>query len=446
MSEDVTDREKELLEKVPVLAPPAGFAARVMAMKSRRVFRTRVMIGAAAVLVIGLFASAPRSRAFDGQLIAQEERSSLQIGVRGVAVAEGGSALVWAVAANGAAAVQQSSGNVFYRVEPGGAFVVSTSAGEVRVTGTCFRVEVSDVKTSSIASAAGGALVATLMTVTVYEGRVMASAPGQPAMALAAGEAATIDGKTVAKRAPFALPAPSLAARTLAERAPVKPRAALPENLDPAALYAAHAELAKEADALRAQVDTLNSELKKAKKKEEPTLLEISPEELQEMASQCRLRWDTISLDHPSMPVAAAEKAELSEEERAAIDKKMAAHQKLIVDQIRALYVETTGDPNAGSMAAEAMQVEIVDKAPPGEVKRTFQRLARERAGLPVPPLAPGQAELPVTRLYRALTTSGDMLEASIAEELGPETAHRARKAREGWGSQHGSSYGCPSE
>ena len=50
---------------------------------------------------------------------------------------------------------------MFYRVDPGGPFTVTTPAGEVHVTGTCFRVEVLPMKPSKqgLLGAAGSVLV-----------------------------------------------------------------------------------------------------------------------------------------------------------------------------------------------------------------------------------------------------------------------------------------------
>src|SRR5262249_53158704 len=77
-------------------------------------------------------------------------------------------------------------GNVFYRVERGGPFVVATAAGSVTVLGTCFRVEVQEMKKTWIAGATGAAVSAALL-VTVYEGRVLL-AKSHGSLELGAGE------------------------------------------------------------------------------------------------------------------------------------------------------------------------------------------------------------------------------------------------------------------
>jgi hypothetical protein len=440
MSDELTPEEKRLLDLVPVALPPSGFAAKVMVEERRRATRRRLLAAAAAVLLIG-GAALLWPRGYSGELAASSSRTSVTLGDRGVAVAEAGAALSWTVKPDGSAAISQSAGNVFYRVEPGGAFVVSTSAGEVTVTGTCFRVEVSDVKT--LLSGAIGAVAAAIMTVTVYEGRVLAAGGGAE-VALAAGESTIIDPAR-----PIAPPVPPQVAAPIGGRAPaatLAPRAPLPSNLSTDALYEAHAAVAREAEALRAEVDRLKKDLdSKSEKEPKNKFYEPSPTDLVELAQKCRLQWDTVSLSStpPGFPVKHAEKLGLSEEERAAVEARVNAHQKALVDQIRALYVEVTGDTTGGSLAATAMLNEIEDKTTEQEHQRVFQQLSRERAGLAAPPPV-GQPESPYTRLYRALTGAGNSLEASIAEELGPETARRVRDLNDGWGNKHGSSYGCP--
>jgi hypothetical protein len=78
--------------------------------------------------------------------------------------------------------VEQASGDVFWRVEPGERFVVRTPAGEVTVKGTCFRVRVLSV----------GAAAAAALAVAVYEGKVGVSRAGVQ-VDLVAGESATLD-------------------------------------------------------------------------------------------------------------------------------------------------------------------------------------------------------------------------------------------------------------
>src|SRR5207249_4282357 len=99
------------------------------------------------------------------------------------------------------------AGDVFYRVDPGGPFTVTTPAGEVHVTGTCFRVEVLPMMPSKqgLIGAASGAVLATIAVVTVYEGKVLVASPaGQ--RPVAAGERATLAPASSPSPAPSSSP------------------------------------------------------------------------------------------------------------------------------------------------------------------------------------------------------------------------------------------------
>lgn len=203
---DSADREDGLVERETLLAyeapaPPADMADRVLAglrtdgaARPRRWRRMRPWIAVAAS--VGVAAAAvllwPRGpdRESRGERLAAS-RESIAIGARAVAVAEAGSQLAWTVV-DGAATVEQRSGDVFYRVTPGQPFVVALPGARVRVLGTCFRVEVSDMSEMSsrkkrlVAGTAGAALSAAVL-VTVYEGSVrLENAHGQ--VELAPGE------------------------------------------------------------------------------------------------------------------------------------------------------------------------------------------------------------------------------------------------------------------
>src|SRR5262249_4079449 len=144
------------------------------------------LVATAAVIALALRAS-PVAPSTGERITAARE--TLPLGGRGLAVAEPGSALGWRVDA-GAARIEPSAGDVGYRAEKGGPFVVRTPAGEVRVRGTCFRVEVDPMKKGFLQMGAGAAM-ATAVLVTVYEGKViLANEKGQTA--LAAGQQARV--------------------------------------------------------------------------------------------------------------------------------------------------------------------------------------------------------------------------------------------------------------
>src|SRR5262249_49081798 len=110
--------------------------------------------------------------------------------------------------------------------------------------------------------------------------------------------------------------------------------------------------------------------------------------------------------------------------------------------QIRAIYVEVTGNGAAAEeLSMTSMINEINDKAADtGAAKR---QLSAERAGLaPVPPSLSGRP--PTERMLRALASSGDEAEHAIAAAIGPDRAQALRAASNGWGSTWSLS-GCSS-
>jgi hypothetical protein len=126
----------------------------------------------------------------DGGWIAAE-RSTVDIGARAAAAMEPGADLKWSVRKE-RVRVQQRRGSVFYRVNKGGPFQVTTPDGDVEVTGTCFRIT---------HAARRGPAATTL--VSVLEGSVnVRTAAGM--LSLKAGETARL----ARDRAPEPLPLP----------------------------------------------------------------------------------------------------------------------------------------------------------------------------------------------------------------------------------------------
>ena len=195
---------RELLDTWNAAEPPPGFAARVVAARTtgtgsgRRTAAVAALSAAAAVLaVVGVqhwpaAASAGRWSGAAGE--------TLRLGKRATVTASAGAVLGWTVEGSGAARVHHESGRAFYRVEHGGEFVVETPAGTVSVLGTCFELDVqgetmrdgSKAGKVAVLGAAGGALVAATVVVSVYEGRV--------ALANSAGETQVAAGATAVAR------------------------------------------------------------------------------------------------------------------------------------------------------------------------------------------------------------------------------------------------------
>ncbi len=169
---------------------PPGRVVDAQRTGSRRARGVVVALFATCAAAAGWIALAHRAPSH-GLAVAEGARREVPLGGRAVAVLEPGAALSWR-----GAEVQQSKGNVFYRVEKGDGFRVHTAAGDVEVEGTCFRVDLSERESSAAMQArdwkvgAVGALAAASMVVAVYEGRVAVS-HAQERVLLRAGESAT---------------------------------------------------------------------------------------------------------------------------------------------------------------------------------------------------------------------------------------------------------------
>lgn len=364
-----------------------------------------------------------------------KERESIALGGRGIAVAEAGAALGWRRTGD-SARVEQEAGDVFYRVDPGGPFTVTTAAGEVRVTGTCFRVEVISMKPSKQGwiGAAAGAALATAVVVTVYEGKVVVASPSGSAQ-VRAGERATLAPDVPPALATSATPSPSVA---LAELPPAPPNATREELLArDEAMRQQVASLAQRLRQLQTVASAAPSEEPKARtfdSKESWT--DVPAETLLEFARECRVQIDFPPMNAGPFKLSPklAEQLELSSDEVAAANQTFAELHASWLRRLRALYVETTGD-NAGaeSLSMQALSEELREKAAgEGEAEALQKRIAEERAGLlPVPTDLTRTS--PYERYFRSFANLGDEAEALIAGKLGKEKAHALRASDGGW-------------
>jgi hypothetical protein len=457
----LSDAERRALDAWQVPGAPDGFTERVLlraAAEGRR--RTR-LVALAAVLLVALSGAAwwlTRGERVTGQALAQG-REQHALAERGVAVLEPGAELAWSVEADGRATLVQAAGEVFYRVEPGGEFVVRVPAGEVRVRGTCFGVEVpmsKDKVVSALGGAALGAAVATFVVVTVYEGKVEVARGGE-VRSVEPGERAVL-GDTLRVEPRRERGAGSAAAEARAEGRPEAPhRAAVGTRMEPAPAApgdepAAIAAVRRENERLRRQLQRLEAKAAEADMlRDAHKSYDLSQAELDRMAERCELRWDTIPYrlgEPPRVPGDDAEAFDLSPAQVEAVNALLADENTRLIEAIRAAYGEVMGEELEAirSVAPEALMSELQDKTPIEERRRIFQTLARERAAGIAPDVSPQalQGMPPVERLLRIVTSSGDRLEAGLAEQLGGEMAREMRDAHKGFGNVHRSSYGCP--
>lgn len=423
------------------LSPPPGFAQSVLAAHAAAATavapgRTRarvvvmaglVLIGAAAALS---FAVGSEVR---GATVAAQ-RTTVAIGGRATAVAEPGSALSFVVGRRGDAEVRQGAGEVFYRVERGGAFVVHTPVARVEVTGTCFRVEVLPmVKRAHVIGAVVGAAATAAVLVTVYEGKVRL-ANGSGAVVLGAGESGSASSGS-----------PTVVAASNAERqrrSPASPVTDAEGGEELRARYHAQTQALAEARRRLAEVEDKAN----AKAGDDKLWFHPSKEELVRRARDCTLRWDMPAvLWHRQLPARLARSYTDSEEERSIIAETRERLADRVGATVRRLYVETTGDERSSHMLSlSAMTEEIRQKGLEGEEQRVYQRLSAERAGLAAPPGDATNQGSPYERLMRLLTTAGDDYERDLANQLGPARARALREKHNGWENKSGNSPGCP--
>lgn len=434
-----------LLREAPsVVVPPAGFADRVLAAQAAepvRVTPVRFRIGilaalAASVAVLAIGSTMWRGRVRTGSVQART-RESIELAGRGIAVVEAGAELRYRIA-SGAAELDQLAGRAFYRVERGGPFRVHTAAGTVEVHGTCFTVEVQQMKprAQGLVGASVGAALATAVMVTVHEGRVsLANEHGQ--VSLVAGEQA----RAMMDRSPSVIAATNVPAATGADR---ELTALDHESLVRRAM-AQQAELAN----LRTRMHELESRSTGASdgtRTDAKPFLHPAVEELSQLAKDCKLRWDEPRVDIQPQTIEPERAVEmgLTEEERLAMNRVNAEVNAKTLSELRALYVELTNDPaSAEQLAPGSLIEEIQEKSPRPEIQATYQKLARERAGFQAPP-ADTRGTSPIERLMRLRTSLGDRYEQALGAAIGPDLARRLREERDGWGSHSTSSYGCP--
>jgi hypothetical protein len=399
--------------------------------------------GGAAIVAVELRPTpAPAPRSEVGTQVApvrlHSVRESLVLGRRGVAVAEAGAALGWRLDER-STSVEQTAGDVFYRVEPGRPFAVSTAVGEVRVTGTCFRVEVIKMQPikQGMLGAALGAAFATAVVVTVYEGNVVV-----------AGNTGSVEVRA-GEQARLALGQPLVAS------AKVDASMASPE-LPPLAANASREELLVRDRVLREQVATLSERIRgfeaagvarpPGPTDQRPSSFDPSHEQLLAFVKECR-----VQLDYP--PVMEGEPFQLGPKVAAAVG--LSGAEVTIANQalaelrddwgrrMRGLYVEATGDTQgAESLSVQAIAQELQDKASADEPNELRRRIAEERAGLVPAPRDLSKASA-FERYFRALANLGDDTEHLLAAKLGDEKAHALRSEGGGWPMQMNMG-GCP--
>jgi hypothetical protein len=422
---------REALRRTPEEPVPPDFAERVMGARRHeppaRRTRPSLWLGAIAVAAAAAIVVAASRPPADADHVATA-RQSISLG-RAVAVMEAGSALELR-----AGRWSQRAGNVFYRVDHGGAFTLVTPAGEVVVLGTCFRVEVDPMRLvgqTKVGFVAGAAL-ATAVVVTVYEGRVRL-ANGQGQRELEAGE----QGSFAAGQAPRLVAA--------SEPAVARP-AAHPPALVPPAAPAEIERLRATVAAQEKQLADLQQDLQR--KGGGKPWVDVPHDELVARASRCELRWEQPEINgYEVKPLDEkngwARTAGLSDTERDAYNEALKELQASVAGQLRPLFVEMTGDAAmAEKLPIGGLMGLMMEKAPDSARIAARTQLSKERAGL-----APSPADLAKTpvieRALRVVTGAGDELERRFGERVGADRARSLRRLRDGWPGGRSSMNGC---
>lgn len=428
---------RRLEDAWPVDEPPRDFAERVTARalaerrpaprRRARIWLAAVAVAAAAALVFAL--SSERGMGSGGHEALA--RTELSLGARARVVLEAGAKLRWSDDV-----VTQSEGEIFYRVEPGARFVVKTPAGDVSVLGTCFRVRVGtatakgdgEVKRRELGMAAGGAALAALAVITVYEGKVQLShASGR--VTLAAGEAGKLGPDGAKKLDPTEL---ASAEKSLEER--------------PSGLAQANENLASD-------IADLNRRLKSVEKEKGKLESELADAEralaLRADGGKPRSRHEfdldqddwtelakdgTIKYRHPCFKPNGwnpdAEKiAELgiAPDDVPAIDAAYKRSYERTWKSIRPLCAKAIGNPEVadvlGPDTCTHVVVDTLRRQDGSGVSEAMRQVAEVRAGQR--PAPSGKDVHPVYELFWTLTGAMSAFETDLAESLGPEEAKR---------------------
>lgn len=446
MTTELTDQERDVAMAWECAEPPSGFAGRVVQLhnaaspvvRASRRWRLWLAVGVAASLLAGaaviLLWAEPV--AVSGGAVLASDRQSVTLGTRAVGVLEPGAHVQWHAGEAGTV-VTQRAGQVFYRVETGSHFVVTTDVGDIRVTGTCFTVEkIMRKKELGIGGIIGAGVTAAVL-VTVYEGGVVVAGSGGKSAQVAAGQTATLrpnEGPIVAPTAdngPLIITEPPSEVRAAAQ------------NETREQLLARTEQQATRIAQLAARVAQLEQGGGPPGDPGEAAFVDIGPQELEAMAKRCEIRIDTPDVDGAAPPnlEGLAARAGLSADEQALANAAMSKLHSDWLAEVRRLYIETTGDDTgAADLSARAMASEIEDKADPKEEVALRTRLARERAGLEkAPATLAGTSAL--ERYMRGFVALGDRAEAALADGIGPQKAKALRGS--GWGARSRMA-GCP--
>jgi hypothetical protein len=415
--------------------PPERFAERVMdrvaGVRARRRRGPRAVAAAAALA----FAAAAcvalvTRRPPDHGDVRATARRDVRLGPRVVAVLERGAHVAW----NGDE-VTQDAGDVFYRFEPGGARHVHTPAGDVTVHGTCFDVKVrtaeeqaSEMNKRDAVAGVVGAIASAAVLVGVYEGKVTL-ANAQASVELLSGQAARADGGGL--HGPQDLAAAEQAFGASSSDEPW--RAANANLADRVSFYQrrlAENELQKKAiekdlKQLKAKVAAADRDGAAPRNLDDVDPRDLTQDELKELASKgaVRTRFFCVPPDwHMSPDLLDA--LGLAPGDAPAVERAVAATQQRMWQAVGPECVKIVGSAEvAQRLGPEMCGMIIQNAATKAGSDQDIQLVADVLAGnKPMPP--PTQIDPLAARI---LTLAGESsgFEKDLAQDFGPEMAHR---------------------
>jgi hypothetical protein len=379
-------------------------------------------LAAAVALAIGWSGRSARDH---GEAVAAR-RTEVHLGERAVGVLEPGAHVRW-----DGDAVTQTEGDVFYRVERGGAYRVMTPAGEVDVLGTCFRVQVRGAEEAKmngrdVAMGAVGAALGAAVLVTVYEGKVALSHEGAR-VTLTAGESGAADAKGVRSTGG---PAPGDEANG---------------GASPNALEAANANLAdsvrdykRRLEAIETEKSSIATQLAAAQAKlataandgqavAAKSSYDLDQNDWKQMAANGEARSRTACADPDSWKVGpkTLNALGLAPQDAQPIEAALAASAKRIWAVVRPLCIQALqGDAAmADKLGQGTCQALVHDVARQKEdTDEEVRAVAEMRAGLrPMDPSALGT----FGQVMYAMTGETKAIEQDLAQSIGPDDARR---------------------
>lgn len=431
-------------EPWPPQQPPDDFADRVMlAHAARRRSGVRLLLVGS---VLSVAASAflilrPGPPPPQGEAIAAERRE-VSLG-SAVAVLEPGAQIRWK-----GLQIEQLGGDVFYRVDKGAPYRVSTPLGSVDVGGTCFRVRIhgtagapardtpqdEGMMANSIGKIGAGVVAGALLTVGVYEGRVRVSSAGQQ-QALAAGDTVTVGPGALRSRDadPSASTGAAAPAPSDAEQAYQEANRSLVENVQVlnrkiAAAEEQQKQLKKEL--VDAQAALAAGGGAKGDGKPQKNEFDLSPDDWKKLAEDGTIKYRVPcvrSADWQPSPES-IQQLGLPPEDGPMLKDAYRKSNERVWTMLRPLCAAAVGSETVAEKIGTSTCIHLVldmnrDKDKEG-TNEAMRQVGEIRAGLRPAP-APGDPQHPVLQMMMALTGELKSFESDLAQQLGPDEAHR---------------------